>query len=79
MTDRHAGYLVTLEVDLREDDAAATLAALRQIRGVVAVEPVVGDVHVTIARSRAEHVWINRLFALIEHPEALDNLERKSR
>lgn len=40
MTERHAGYLVTLEHDMREDDAESTIAALRHIRGVLSVTPV---------------------------------------
>lgn len=56
MTDRHAGYIITLKSDIREDDAKATLTALRQIKGVVAVQPVVADVqqHLAISRVRCE-------------------------
>lgn len=39
----HAGYIVVLSKDLRKDDAEATLNAIRQIKGVVGVEPVAGD------------------------------------
>ena len=52
MTDRVGGFLVVLGEDVREDDAEATLVALRTIRGVVKVEPVVTGVHEAIARSR---------------------------
>lgn len=55
MTDTYAGYIVTLEEDLRSDDAQATLAALRQIKGVLDVSPVVQDVSGLIAESRAKH------------------------
>lgn len=55
MTDRHAGYVVTLENDIREDDAQATMAALKQIKGVLTVEPVIGDVGLMIAQGRAEN------------------------
>lgn len=56
MTDRHAAYIVTLAEDIREDDAEAVLAALRMIRGVLSVEPVVStfEVHIAEARARAE-------------------------
>ena len=43
MTDRHAGYVVTLTSDIREDDAESTLNALRHIKGVVAVEPIIAE------------------------------------
>jgi hypothetical protein len=39
MTDRLKGCVVAFEADIREDDAEATLAAIRQIKGVVAVTP----------------------------------------
>ena len=40
MTTRHRGYVVVLERDIREDDAAATIAALKRIRGVLTVKAV---------------------------------------
>lgn len=53
MTDRHAGYVVTLESNIREDDAQDTIAALKQIRGVLDVRPVNGDAMLTCAEARA--------------------------
>jgi len=54
MTDRFAGFVVSLEKDLREDDAAATLNAIRQIKGVIDVVPVIssGDLHIAEARAQ---------------------------
>ena len=43
MTDRYEGFLVALDRNLRDDDAAHTIAAIRQIRGVLDVRPVVAD------------------------------------
>lgn len=65
MTDRHAGYLVTLADDLREDDAEATLAALRMIRGVVKVEPLVSSFEVQVAKARADAEWRTRIANLV--------------
>lgn len=53
MTDRHAGYVVTLDRDIREDDAEATIAALHQIKGVIGVEPLVESPELHLARMRA--------------------------
>jgi hypothetical protein len=53
MTDRHAGYVVTLGTDIREDDAEAILTALRMVKGVITVEPVISSYEVHIAESRA--------------------------
>lgn len=61
MTDRHAGYVVTLEEPIREDTAEKTLSAIRQIKGVLSVEPIINDgdleVKEMIARSRARN-WL---------------------
>jgi hypothetical protein len=58
MTDRITAYLVTLEEPTREDDAEITLAALRQIRGVAAVKPVVRDVFTEQAAvTRRDIAW----------------------
>ena len=56
MTDRHSGYVVVLANDVREDDAEPIMAAIRMIKGVVDVRPVVGDNISTIAQARAEHL-----------------------
>lgn len=53
MTDRLAGFIVTLEQDVRVDDAEATLSAVRQIKGVISVQPVVADVALAMAEERA--------------------------
>jgi DNA replicative helicase MCM subunit Mcm2 (Cdc46/Mcm family) len=56
MTDRHAGYVVTLANDIREDDAEAVIGALRMVKGVLSVDPITGsfDVHIAEQRVRAE-------------------------
>ncbi len=41
MADRYSGFVVTLDQDLPEDDARRVRDALRMIRGVINVEPVV--------------------------------------
>lgn len=66
MTDRHCAYIVTLERDIREDDAEATITALRQIRGVLNVEPCVTDIDLHVAESRAVHSLRMKLYDFIE-------------
>jgi uncharacterized membrane protein len=65
MTDRLAGFIVTLAEDTREDDAEATIAAVRQIKGVLSVEPVVSDHILHMAEQRARHELREKLFAAI--------------
>lgn len=43
MTDRHAGYIVTLSHDVRDDGAEPIIAALRMVKGVLSVQPVLSD------------------------------------
>lgn len=45
---RTAGYVVMLDEDLRSEDAAATLNALRMVKGVRAVTPVEGEMSAQI-------------------------------
>lgn len=67
MTDRHAGYLVTLANDMREDDAEAVMTALRMVRGVISVEPVQANIDQMIAMGRVNAEWTDRLFDLLRH------------
>jgi hypothetical protein len=53
MTDRHAGYVVTLKDDIREDDAAHLIDLLGHLKGVLSVTPIVSDFSVAIAEERA--------------------------
>lgn len=66
MTDRHAGYVVTLAEDVREDDAQDILNALRMVRGVLSVEPVRADAQLSIATGRARAETREKLLALLK-------------
>lgn len=68
MTDRHAGYVVTLAADIREDEAEEILTALRMVKGVLAVEPVVADaLALSIARRRERARLQGKVIALLEN------------
>lgn len=43
MTNRLKGFVVTLEDNLREDDAKPIMEAIEQLRGVVSVTPSVDN------------------------------------
>ena len=65
MTDRHSGYVVVLNRDIREDDAEAVINAIRMVKGVLSVEPVEGDVSgKLIAEMRRDRQWQKALFDL---------------
>jgi hypothetical protein len=61
MTDRHAGYIVVLAEDIREDDAEGILNALRMVRGVISVTPVISDHTQAVARERRDEKWRDAL------------------
>lgn len=65
MTDRHAGYIVTLENDMREDDAQATINALRMVKGVLSVDPIVANIETHMAQSRARRELIEKFYNFV--------------
>lgn len=66
MTDRHAGYIVALEQNVREDDAEAIVSALKMIKGVVGVTPITATPEVDIAGLRANTQWRERVWELLQ-------------
>jgi hypothetical protein len=67
VTQRHAGYLVTLDEDIREDEAQEIITALKMIRFVHSVEPVpaTGAIDYQITKNRRDSLWTARLRELI--------------
>lgn len=73
MTDRHAGYIITLERDIREDDAQAITNAIGQIRGVIDVQPIIADSNLMMAEARAVAEWRSKIIGVLwpkRHPDA---------
>ncbi len=71
MTDRINGFWVVLEQDTRVDDAEPLLAAVRQLRGVIGVDPHVVTPEDYFARTRAHREISQALW------KALDDAQRK--
>lgn len=66
MTDRHIAYVVTLDKEVRADDAEKIIAALYCLTGVVRVDPVLADWSTAmIVQNRRDLVWIEKLRDLI--------------
>jgi ribosomal protein L5 len=65
MTDRLKGVVVAFDHDIRVDDAEQIIAAIRMIRRVADVQPVVADANAEIAELRANAKWRDKLGALI--------------
>lgn len=69
MTDRHAGYIVVLDRDMREDDAQDLIKAISLLRGVAAVTPHIASPDLAIATLRAHRVIEAKLYAALEPPK----------
>jgi hypothetical protein len=66
VTDHVGGFVVVLEKDIREDDAEATVEAIKQLRGVLTVKPVESGVGAIIARAQARGEIVARLWKALE-------------
>jgi hypothetical protein len=70
MTDRLKGFVVTLEQDIRVDDAGHVLNAIRMITGVASVQPMVADPADYMARERVRFELTKQLWDVL-HPEKI--------
>ena len=66
MTDRHAGYIVTLKDNIREDDAEVIVSALSLIKGVISVEPVVADYTTAMGEQRAKYDLTRKILNVLK-------------
>lgn len=70
MTDRHCGYVVTLEHDVREDDAQQIVTALSMTKGVLSVEPIVSDMTLSIAEERARYQITMKVYDALKRTDS---------
>ena len=67
MTDRINAFVVILDRDIRDDDVEAITNALRMVKHVASVEPVVArSTEGMVARTRVSKWWRDKLFAIID-------------
>jgi hypothetical protein len=66
VTTRHAGYIVTLKQELREDDAAALIAAIEMLSPVASVVPVENDCGHVMAVQQARHELRQKLWEALK-------------
>lgn len=62
MTERHAGYIVVLDEDVREDDGLHIINAIEMIKGVASVEAIDSSPQLRIAESRVNDRWRKGLY-----------------
>jgi hypothetical protein len=65
MTDRISGVIVTLEDDMRIDDAESLLNAIRMLRGVADVSANVTDFNHHMAKTQAKTELVGKIYAAI--------------
>ena len=65
MTNRYHTLTVVLTKDMRYDDAAALMNAIRQMRGVCSVSGVVSDLSDNMAQSRVRRELADKLWAIL--------------
>lgn len=53
MSDRHLGYVVTLDATLKDEDSAHLLDLIGRMRGVTSIKSIVQDMGTEIAYERA--------------------------
>ena len=68
MSDRIYALTVLLEAPVRDDDVAALIAAIGQLRGVLQVQPHVADVGLHWAEERARRTLEERLWKALKEP-----------
>ena len=66
MTDRHIGYLVTLDRSIRSDDAEVIISAIKMIKGVAEVKPLIDSWERQIAKTEAEIEIKRKLFEVFK-------------
>jgi hypothetical protein len=66
MTDRYATLTVVLDRDIRDDDAEPLIKAIGMMKGVIAVEGNVDNLHTYAARERLRREWGQKLYDFIQ-------------
>jgi hypothetical protein len=65
MTDRHAGYIVTLDHDIREDDAQRIIEAIEMIKHVISVKPIVATFELQNVQERVRYELQAKLLKVV--------------
>lgn len=66
MTDRLHGVVVTFEKDMRTDDAELLISAIRMLKNVIDVQPMVADYNTRALRERVRFEFRQKLYAALK-------------
>ncbi len=65
MTNLYSGYIVVLEKDMREDDAESTINAIKMIKGVSSVKPIISDINIQMAKEKARSELTSKIISIL--------------
>ncbi len=68
MSDRYSALIVILENNIRDDDAEALISAMKQLRGVLDVQPHIANPEEAIAETRVRADLLRRIIEMIKSP-----------
>jgi len=74
MTDRYFALTVSLDENIRGDDAESIINAIRMIKGVLAVEPLVANPETWAAYQRAKSELAEKLWEALNLTSTTDRL-----
>jgi len=65
MTDRYMAFTVTLDQNIREDDAKAIINAIKMVKHVRSVKPILSDVTLSVATERVRQEILDKIWKAI--------------
>jgi len=66
MSDHLKGFVVTFEINMRDDDAESIAQAIRMVRGVLSVSPVIANHEDDMTRRQVRHELTEKLFKILK-------------
>lgn len=69
MTDRINSLTVVLTTDIRTDDAEEIINAIKMVKGVIKVTPLVAQIEDHIAYTRARRDLVEKLWHVLHDPD----------
>jgi len=73
MSDRHAGYVVTLDQDMPSEYAQKIIDAIQMLKGVVSVKPIIGNVELQLMRERVHSELKRKILDAISTTSCIGN------
>lgn len=64
MSERHNGFIVTLEKPCKDEDSDNIKNAILMLKGVIKVEPVVDDISSMFERNQVKHEMFHKMLNL---------------